>query len=128
MTTNNNLYENGGACETNGSIPDCKINVNQLKETVLPAISCDPAAIGKYDQNRSAKEDFQELSNFMEKGTVSAMAIKIGEIVTKLTDADPRKETIQTVNARALRAKLTRQPAGQPARSLLSHEQKEPSA
>jgi len=99
MTTNaddKNIYENGGACVIEDSMPDYRINIERLKETVLPAIFRDPAAIGKYGENRSEKENLQELSDFMESGTVSALAIKIGEIVTKLMDADPQRMTQKT--------------------------------
>jgi len=73
-----------------------KINIERIKETVLPAIFRDPVAIGQYGENRSEEENLQELSEFMDSGAVSTLAIKIGEIVTKLTDADPQRMTQKT--------------------------------
>ncbi|HGY1948805.1 TPA: toxic anion resistance protein [Escherichia coli] len=67
------------------------MNIVQLKREVLPALFAAPASIGEYGAGLSGADSLNELSNLMETGAVSALAEKIGQIVAKLADADPRK-------------------------------------
>lgn len=67
------------------------MNVEALKGEVLPALFKDPGALGEYGAAESNAEALNDFSNLMERGAVSALAGKIGEIVAKLADADPQR-------------------------------------
>jgi len=67
------------------------LKIEHLKEEVLPTLFRNPADIGKYGVTRSDADALHAFSNLMETGAVSALAVKIGEIVTTLSDADPQR-------------------------------------
>lgn len=70
--------------------------VERLKATVLPDLFRDPATIGEYgrlgvDAGGSPRDALSQLSDLMEGSPVSRLAGQIGDLVAKLTDADPQK-------------------------------------
>ncbi|WP_322075520.1 toxic anion resistance protein [Burkholderia cenocepacia] len=67
------------------------VTVEALKRDVLPALFADAAAIGEYGATAAGSAAINEFSNLMERGSVSALAGRIGEIVAKLGDADPQR-------------------------------------
>jgi hypothetical protein len=68
-----------------------QLSVSTLKGEVLPELFSDPTRIGEYGAVASNASALDEFSNLMEKGAVSALATKIGLIVSALADADPQK-------------------------------------
>lgn len=67
--------------------------VTQLKEEVLPLLFNNAASIGEYGAQPTDAASLDTFSNLMEKGAVGALASKIGSIVAKLSEADPRQIT-----------------------------------
>ncbi|HCT4783676.1 TPA: toxic anion resistance protein [Pseudomonas aeruginosa] len=67
------------------------LSVDTLKGETLPALFRDPSAIGEYGAVESNATALDEFSSLMERGAVTALAGKIGEIVTALGAADPQK-------------------------------------
>ena len=72
---------------------DVSDRIEQLKCEVLPALFLDAAALGEYGAGLSGVDALHEFSNLMETGAVAGLASKIGEIVAKLADADPKRIT-----------------------------------
>ncbi|KGR62619.1 protein KlaA [Xanthomonas vasicola] len=66
-------------------------SIAELKGEILPALFRSPATIGQYGAGMSGADSLNQLSNLMEGGAVTELAEKIGLIVAKLTDADPRR-------------------------------------
>ncbi|MGG5276357.1 protein KlaA [Pseudomonas syringae pv. coryli] len=67
------------------------VSVETLKADVLPALFREPSTIGEYGAVESNAGALDEFSNLMEGGAVTALAIKISQIVASLSDADPQK-------------------------------------
>lgn len=67
------------------------ISIGALKSQTLPALFRDPTAIGEYGAVETNAGALDEFSTLMERGAVTALAAKIGEIVSALADADPQK-------------------------------------
>ncbi len=72
---------------------DGLMTVTRLKEEVLPLLFNNAASIGEYGGQPADAASLDEFSNLMETGAVAALASKIGSIVEKLSDADPRQIT-----------------------------------
>ena len=68
-----------------------QLSIATLKSDVLPQLFSDPSRIGEYGAVASNASALDEFSNLMEKAAVSALASKIGQIVSALADADPQK-------------------------------------
>jgi uncharacterized protein YaaN involved in tellurite resistance len=65
--------------------------VDELKTSILPALFADTGAISDYGAAPSGAKAIDEISNLMEGGSVGALAQRIGEIIAKLSDADPQR-------------------------------------
>ena len=66
------------------------LSLDQLKSEVLPHLFSEPSRIWEYGDANAGSEGLNQLSNLMESGSVSELAVRIGEIVAMLGDADPR--------------------------------------
>lgn len=66
------------------------LSLDQLKREVLPRLFDEPSRIWEYGGGQTGSDGLNQLSNLMEGGSVSALAARIGEIVSMLSDADPR--------------------------------------
>lgn len=81
----------GGAGSSSVRAEELAVRVAQIKAEVLPALFKNPKAIGEYgaaDDNGQALDSFSDL---IEKGSVAALASRIGSVVAKLADADPKR-------------------------------------
>jgi hypothetical protein len=67
------------------------VTVDKLKSEVLPTILANAAAIGEYGSTSGGAASINAFSDLMESGAVSTLAARIGEIVKKLSDADPER-------------------------------------
>jgi len=67
------------------------ISIEQLKEEVIPELFASPARIGEYGALADTSAKIDQLSDLMEGGSVSALAAKISEILTKMSDASPEQ-------------------------------------
>lgn len=65
--------------------------VAQLKAQVLPALFCNPKNLGEYGASSDGLQALNSFSDMMEQGAVSALALRIGQVVAKLADADPQR-------------------------------------
>lgn len=70
-----------------------ELTVTELKTAVIPQLFADSSLIGEYAGSDSRTDSMNEFADLMEGSPVSKLAAKIGEIVTKLTDADPKQIT-----------------------------------
>lgn len=69
------------------------VTAASLKATVLPELFENTSLIGEYGSSRQFIDKMDELSNLMESGSVGALASKIAEILTGLSDASPEQIT-----------------------------------
>lgn len=67
------------------------IQVEELKQKVLPALFAAPEAISEYGRIGSESRAQAQLARLLEGEPITRLASGIGVIVAKLTDADPRK-------------------------------------
>lgn len=65
--------------------------IAQLKTVVLPQLFLEPTLIGEYCPAQSNAAALKNYSDLVEAGSASALARNIGEIVSKLADADPQR-------------------------------------
>jgi len=72
-------------------MPNEQASVEVLKQEVIPAVFSNPTSIGAYGLGEANADALRSFSDLMEAGAVTALAVKIGEVVAKLTDADPQK-------------------------------------
>ena len=70
---------------------DNQISVEQIKKEVLPVLFRNTSTLAGYGAVESNSEALHSFSNLMEGGAVGSLASKIGEIVAKLSDADPQR-------------------------------------
>lgn len=69
------------------------VDINHLKQHVLPEIFATPALIGEYGHLPDSLSNITRLSDLMESGSASALSSKIAEILNKMADASPEQIT-----------------------------------
>lgn len=65
--------------------------VAQIKAEQLPALFEDPKRLGEYGASADGTQALDRFSALMERSCVSALAVDIRNIVSKLGDADPQR-------------------------------------
>lgn len=70
---------------------DVALTVEQIKVDVLPVLFQDPQRLGEYGAVEDNRDAINRFSDLMETGAVSALASRIGAVVSKLADADPER-------------------------------------
>lgn len=65
--------------------------VDEVKATEVPKVFGDTSLIGSYGSTEAGTKAMTDYSDLMEGSPVTKLAEKIGEIVTKLADADPQR-------------------------------------
>ena len=70
---------------------DLQGKVAKIKAEVLPALFENPKALGEYGAADDNGQTLDNFSDLMEKGSVATLASRIGDVVAKLADADPKR-------------------------------------
>ncbi|HEP8970264.1 TPA: toxic anion resistance protein [Pseudomonas aeruginosa] len=68
-------------------------DIDHLKTQVLPKVFLHPASIGEYGNLATSGANMDQVSRLMENGAASALASKIAEVLSKMTDASPEQIT-----------------------------------
>lgn len=69
------------------------VTIDHLKSQVLPQLFLKPASIGEYGNVATSSANMDQLSKLMENGAASALAAKIAQVLSKMTDASPEQIT-----------------------------------
>lgn len=97
-----------------------EFTTDHLKLEVIPELFANPAKLGEYGNENDNSIKIDELSDLMEAGSLGALANKIAEILSKMSDASPEKITRQaTWIERMLGGEVEKQVRYQVARSTL---------
>lgn len=67
------------------------VTAEEVKATEVPKVFGDTSLIGSYGSAEAGTKAMTQYSDLMEGSPVTKLAEKIGEIVTKLADADPQR-------------------------------------